>query len=360
MKILHIHPTMRSGGIEAIICALVNEMSILHDVTMCTIFTPTASDVFYNKISPRVHKKSIGKNQFGFSLREIFKIYKLIKNGGFDVVHIHGCFYYYLLSVLLLHNKIKFFYTIHSNAYMENVSWDKYLVRIKKLCFKKKWVRAVTISNASQESFYELYGCKSYMIYNGIEPPIPSDNIQIKDFKITTNTKVFIHPGRISEAKNQVVLCKVFANLIKKGYDIILVIYGGIEDEKIYNEIKGYFSDRIRYNGISNDIPSLMAQADAFVLPSIWEGLPVTLLEALSVGCIPICSPVGGIVNVIEDGINGILSKSSDEADYYMALDRFISMSDEDIKSMRKAAINSFEKYTIHNTSKEYIKAYLE
>lgn len=351
---------MRSGGIEAIICALVNEMSILHDVTICTIFAPTASDVFYNKISTRVHKQSIGKNQFGFSLREIFKIYKLIKNGRFDVVHIHGCFYYYLFSVLLLHNKTKFFYTIHSNAYMENVSWDKYLVGIKRFCFKKKWVRAVTISHASQDSFRELYGCKSHLIYNGIKPSVPSDNIHIRDFKITGETKVFIHPGRISEAKNQLVLCKVFDNLIKKGHDIILLIYGAIEDEKIYSEIKGYFSDRIRYCGISNDIPSLMAQADAFVLPSIWEGLPVTLLEALSVGCVPICSPVGGVVNVIEDGVNGILSETSNEPDYYMAVEKFILMSDDDIRQIRNGAINSFEKYNIHNISKEYIKAYIE
>lgn len=48
-----------------------------------------------------------------------------------------------------------------------------------------------------------------------------------------------------------------------------------------------------------------MAHCDAMCLPSIWEGLPVTLLEALSVGCIPICSNVGGIPDVIESGMNG-------------------------------------------------------
>lgn len=351
---------MRSGGIEAVICALVNEMSYTHNVTVCTIFTPESTDVFYNKISNRVHKITVGKNQFGFSLREVFRIYKLIKQGAYDVVHIHGCFYYYLLSVLLLHNKTKFFYTIHSNAYMENVSWDKYLVRMKRMCFKKRWMTPITISNASQESFHELYGCKSFMINNGIEPPAINNENQIKEFKITNGTKVFIHPGRISDAKNQLVLCKVFANLIEQGYDVVLLIYGAIEDEGIYKDIKKYFSDRIRYNGLSNDIPSLMAQSDAFVLPSIWEGLPVTLLEALSVGCIPICSPVGGIVNVIEDGINGILSASSNEEDYHKAVEKFILMSDIDVQRIRKTAIESSQKYTIQNTSKEYIKAYIQ
>ena len=360
MRILHIHPTMRSGGIEAVICALVNEMSYTNDVTVCTIFTPESTDVFYNKLSNRVHKKTLGKNKFGFSLREVFRIYKLIKQGTYDVVHIHGCFYYYLLSVLLLHNKTKFFYTIHSNAYMENVSWDKYLVRIKKLCFKKGWIKPVTISNASQESFQELYGCKSFMINNGIEPPTINKENQIEEFRITNQTKVFIHPGRISDAKNQLVLCKVFSRLIDQGHDVVLLIYGAIEDESIYNSMKKYLSDRIRYNGLSDDIPSLMAQSDAFVLPSIWEGLPVTLLEALSVGCIPICSPVGGIVNVIEDGINGVLSVSSNEEDYFKAIEKFLSMSDGDLQRIRNAALESFQKYTIQNTSKEYIKAYIQ
>ena len=48
--------------------------------------------------------------------------------------------------------------------------------------------------------------------------------------------------------------------------------------------------------------------------------MPVTLLEALSVGCIPICSPVGGIVNVVKHGVNGLLSKDSTEEEYYLTV----------------------------------------
>ena len=125
MKILHIHPAMKGGGIEAMITALANEMSKNNDVTVCTIFDPLAEDVFWNKLSSTVSKDSLGKTTPGFSLKEIFKIYNYLRSGGFEIVHVHGFFYYYALSILLLHQKIKFIYTVHSDAFMENTVWDK-------------------------------------------------------------------------------------------------------------------------------------------------------------------------------------------------------------------------------------------
>ena len=74
MKILHIHPSMAGGGIEAMICGLVNEMVKFHDVTVCTIFEPTPDHVFEKKLSPLVHRISLGKVKEGFSINEIFKI----------------------------------------------------------------------------------------------------------------------------------------------------------------------------------------------------------------------------------------------------------------------------------------------
>lgn len=79
MKIIHIHPSMGGGGIEAMICALVNEMSKSNDVTLCTIYAPKKSDVFENKLSASVHRISLGKNIEGFSLKEILEIYNVIK-----------------------------------------------------------------------------------------------------------------------------------------------------------------------------------------------------------------------------------------------------------------------------------------
>lgn len=80
MKILHIHPSMAGGGIEAMICGLVNEMAKHHDVTLCTIYKPKKEDVFENKLSNAVHRATLGKTKSGFSIKEVFEIYRFIRN----------------------------------------------------------------------------------------------------------------------------------------------------------------------------------------------------------------------------------------------------------------------------------------
>ena len=359
MRILQLHTKMVSGGIEAIVCGLANELSKTEDVTLCTIFKPTEDDVFYKKLSSFVKKDTIGKLRYGFSLKEIFKIYWYIRRGRFDIVHVHGCFQYYFLAMLFLHNKPRFFYTVHSDARMENQTWDWRLFKLKRFMFARKWVVPVTISQVSQKSFSDLYGCSSELIFNGTPRPVLGKELNpINDLRLTTDTKVFFHAGRISKPKNQLVLCKVFDRLIKEGNDVVLAIAGTAEEKTIFEEISQYFSKRIVYLGERNDVPNLMAQSDAFCLPSIWEGLPVTLLEALSVGCIPICSPVGGIVNIINSGSNGLLSKDSSENAYYDTVSRFLNMSSEETAKMKHMASESFEKYDMKNCARNYLETY--
>lgn len=359
MKILHIHPSLAGGGIEAIICALLNEMVERHDVTMATIYIPKSSDVFENKLDRKIERISIGKLKRGFSISVIFKIFQLIKKGNYDVVHIHGFFYYYVLSVLLLHHKVRFFYTIHSDAVKENSSWDKRILWLKKWCFKRGYIHPITISPASKESFSQLYKTDSRLICNGIpKPTITSVKNPLIRYKITPATKIFIHAGRINPAKNQVVLCKSFSKLIDKGYDAVLLIAGGNHDEKIMQQLEPYFCNRIIYIGERADVPTLFSFADGMCLPSIWEGLPVTLLEALSVGCVPICSPVGGIVNVIKSGYNGLLSKDSSEEYYYDALEKYMNMTIDEQKKIKDNCIESFAPYDIKQIVLQYELAY--
>ena len=189
--------------------------------------------------------------------------------------------------------------------------------------------------------------------------PVVDDSPNVVDeARLTPATRVFLHPGRITEAKNQLVLVRVFRRLIEAGMDVALLIVGKEEDDAILQQLRPYFSDRIRYLGLRTDVPSLLARADAMCLPSVWEGLPVTLLECLAVGCIPVCSPVGGIVNVVEDGRNGLLSASSGEDDYFQTIQRFLAMDSEDIARMQQLCRQSFQPYHITNSVRKYLQVY--
>ncbi|MBR3064637.1 MAG: glycosyltransferase family 4 protein [Bacteroidales bacterium] len=358
MKILQTCRSLGAGGIEAIVCALSNEMAKTESVTVCTLKKPSPDDLFYKRLSPGIKKRSINQSDKDSPLSTVFHVWKFIRRGNFDVVSIHGFFYFYLLAVLLLHRKTRFYYTVHSDALKENNPWDLRLLKIKKWCFRQGWVRPITISLASKESFTHLYQCESKLIPNGIPRPVISSEPSLERYKITPNTHLFFHAGRICPEKNQSMLCRVFDRLIREGKDIAFIIAGPCHVEASYQEIVPYLSERIHYIGEQSDIPSLMYTADAFCLASHYEGMPVVLLESFAVGCPAICTPVGGISNMIENGKNGILSKDLTEQSYYDAVSRFLVMSLQEKAVLKKDVLNSFNQYTIETTAKAYLSYY--
>ena len=356
MKIAHFCESIESGGgIASFVSNLSGEQSQTEDVTVCSISYSTNNI----QLGERVKSFCLNKKRMGFSIKYPIKIFQTIRKEKFDIVHIHSAFLYYALSIVLLHRRIKFVYTVHSDAQRENSSrWDKYFFWLKKWCFRQNWIYPVTISNVSKKSFDTLYGMDSHVIFNGIKHVKTNHIDKISPYRITENTLVFLHPGRISEAKNQLVLCKVFDRVIKENKDVVLLIAGTIQDKQIYSDISKYFCKRIVYIGQRNDILELLSKSDAMCLTSIWEGLPITLLESMSVGCIPICTPVGGITDVITNNHNGILSASTLENDYYEALCGFIDLNNDTKSQLRNNIMIDFKKYSIQRTSDLYIQYY--
>lgn len=72
--------------------------------------------------------------------------------------------------------------------------------------------------------------------------------------------------------------------------------------------------DRVTFLGERHDVPLLLGLLDVFVMPSLHEGIPMALLEALAAGCPVIASDVGGVPEVIRDGVDGMLVPSKDPA----------------------------------------------
>lgn len=103
-----------------------------------------------------------------------------------------------------------------------------------------------------------------------------------------------------------------------------------------------------------------MAKADAICLSSLKEGMPMSIIEAFSVGCIPITTPVGGCVNMIENAINGFISQDMSLDAYVKAIESVINLSNIEKQSMKQAGIRTFsEKYSIQTCVDNYIKLYL-
>jgi glycosyltransferase involved in cell wall biosynthesis len=82
--------------------------------------------------------------------------------------------------------------------------------------------------------------------------------------------------------------------------------------EKLTRRLR--LEERVSFTGYRTDLPACLAGMDIFVLPSLTEGLAITLLEAMAAGCAVVASQVGGVPEAVEDGINGLLVPPGDDA----------------------------------------------
>lgn len=360
MNILHIHPSFTCGGVETFLATLMNEQSRYHSVSFCT-WAEWDEGMTDPRLLPGIHRLSLHHKTLSKKnlILDEFRLLFLIWKGKYDVVHLHGYFDYYLLAAFLLHRRTRFVYTIHTEVAVENNRIRPIVLSLKRYFFSKRWITPVILTQRFQADFERLYACQAFVVGNGMaRPQSLSDKTVLDDLSLGRNTTVFIHAGRICEAKNQLVLVRVFDRLIREGEDVALVIVGPLVDESIFAGMRPYFSERIVYAGAVDDVPSLMARADAMCLPSIREGFPITVLEAFSVGCIPICSPVGGILDMVVDGVSGFVSQSVSEEDYYQALRRYLRCDESTVKAMREGCFKAFEKFSISETRVQYDRVY--
>ena len=356
MNILQVIPNLHIGGAERFVCELsiaLNRIENIH-CEILSLYDLTEKDILYSTTKEnniKIH--SLGK-KIGRDIKMFYLIYKFIKNGKYDVVHSHiGAIKYMLLSVLLL-RKVRFVATIHSDAKFESGGGlEKF---IKKIIFKWNWCIPVTISEESFLSFEEFYHKSTVMIPNGVSgfKGNRDTSINKKEGEI-----LFIHPASCQPVKNQKLLFSAFKRLKNKYRNIRLLWYGSINhNQSLFDELSSYFDEGIRYAGVHQDIRSAIVVADAICLSSKIEGLPMTIIEAFSVGKPVLSTPVGGCRNIIQNRVNGLLSKSLQENDYYDMLEEFILMTDEERKQMNNSATETFEEYKISKIAQTYVNLY--
>lgn len=359
MKITHYTESLNEGGIASFLAGLTPAQARTNDISICTIFKnysiPTDLEGSGVKVQS-LCKPSTILSYFYFP----FLIFNQIRASDSDIIHIHCSFVYYIIAIFLLHKKKCFFYTVHSDAFQEKNSSkiESIIWPIKKYCFKKQWIVPITISQQSEESFYNTYGFHAKIIVNGIPLKVVDDSEEIHYYRDTPFTKVYVHAGRISEAKNQVAMCRAFNRIISDGDDAHLIIAGSVQDESIFLELKTVFNSRITYVGPRNDVLSMFRTADYMLLPSKWEGLPISLLEAMSQGCVPVCSPVGGIPSVVKHLENGILSDDYSEESIYATLKIANGLSDQEISQLAHNSELTAKCFSIEQTAINYLQYY--
>lgn len=361
MKILQIIYNLSSGGAERFVVDLCNELSKFGKDEI-HLLTTDSDDIPRNRhyldtLSPKVHYHNIGAKS-GFSLKSIWGVYKAIKEIKPDIVHLHSNLILLFMPTFLCRN-VKFIHTLHNLA--DKTVTIKAFKPIYKYLYRKK-IQPITISDLCNKSYIQYYGMKNSIHIDNGRSPIGTtrhSNAVADEIKRYTNNKyipIYIHVARYAEQKNQQLLFDTFKRLHDNGKEFLLIVIGvGYETSPYINLNE---TNYIKILGAKQNVGDYLACADYFVLSSIYEGLPLSLLEAMSMGCIPISTPAGGVVDVIKDGKNGFLCPSFTEEDFFNTLNKTFS---KDFSIDKNDIIKDYNnKYTMEVCVKKYYNIYLK
>lgn len=177
-------------------------------------------------------------------------------------------------------------------AHSHNNAQDKNLKYLIKLYYMKKIPNYATDLFACSEAAGKwMFGEKAFqVVHNAIDiekykySPAIAQKVR-KQFNIE-NKIVIGHVGRFNPQKNHEFLIDIFAECIKRNSNVVLMLVGdGNGKKKIVSKVRALgINDKVIFMGVRSDVNELLQAMDVFVFPSLYEGLPVTVIEAQAAG----------------------------------------------------------------------------
>lgn len=264
----------------------------------------------------------------------------IIQREKIDFVHAHVIIPQGLLAYLLKKmTGVKYIYTAHGAALP--LYWRKgwlFRLLIKRIVGEAEMITSVCQKNCN---FLKGWNKNCLVVPNGISDQFVEEFFR-RGEKVTKDKDDrvrILFVGHINEHKGVDLLISATDEIIRRGYRKIIIELVGGGNPRVVKKFKEEVRRRglekyIIFEGIREDVPSLLIKADLFVLPSRIEGLPTTILEALTLGVPVIASNVGGIPDIIRNGKNGILVPPEDVKALSQAIIRLI-----DEEGLRKRLI---------------------
>lgn len=303
MKIMQVVPEFRFGGAETMCANLSIELKKRgHEVLVVGLYR------YESAITKRLTDSGIEvvflDKKPGLDPLLVGRLVRLMRSFRPDAVHTHlyAAKYAQFAAILAgVHHRV---HTIHNMAQKDGGRADHKLNRI---LFRHFGVIPVSLSVAIRQTVTALYGIPQEMspvILNGV--PLEKCGSKAENAEFTGR---FIHVGRFSKQKNHEMLIPAFIEAHKTHNQIELFLFGEGELEESCREMvtQRNAQDYIHFCGVTGDVYSQLARADVFLLPSLWEGIPITIIEAMGTGLPIIASRVGGVPDMLEDGVSGLL-----------------------------------------------------
>ena len=364
IKILHIIKSLGRGGAEV----LLPETLKLHDKAKFEFhyiyFLPWKNQmVKYIEEEGGIVVNFSAKNNLELIL-QYFKVNSYCKHHQIDLIHCHLPWSGFLGRLIFLGRKIPVIYTEH------NIQEQYHFATkiLNKISFNKQSLalgvsKDVTASvNRNIHPVIPVHTLLNGVDTNFFKRDLNKGNVIRKKFGIPAGAMVIGNIAVFRKQKNLSLWLETF-NLINEKYPEVygILVGAGQEEEEIFKLVQDLqLNERIILPGLQTDTVSYFSAMDIFFMSSSFEGLPIALLEAMSMECAVVSTKAGGVVEVIEDKREGFLANIDDEKGLFHAIEQLIinkSLRESMRKLAREKIVQNFSLRRMVDKLEEY---YLE
>lgn len=308
-NVLFFTRTMKLGGTENVILQLCEILKpLVNKIVVCSCGGVNVEKLKNMGIKhyaiPDIENKSIS------TIISVSKtISKIVKKENITIIHTHHRMAAFYVSLLGLYRKCRFFNTSHNT--FDN---KKSLTR-----FAYKHANVIACGEMVKKNLVEVFNINNVqVVHNSI--PIFNDDIVLDPIISELHENgcfVIGNVGRLSEQKGMKYFIDAVPDILKTHPEArFLIIGSGDDEEKLKEQIEQlHIKNQVYLLGFRNDIQNVMSQLDLVVLSSLWEGFPLTPIEAFSVGKTIVATGVDGTVEIVQNGKNGLIidARSSEQ-----------------------------------------------
>ena len=274
--------------------------------------------IFYKKL--RNHGLNVRRMRFMIrsinpfqDLLSFFECLDQIKKIKPDIIHLHSTKAGVLGRLASAITKVPSVYTAHGWAFTDGVSIFRRNLAILIEKFVSKfccYVICVSDYDLRLAKVVRAVSAKKLvLIHNGV--PDLKNALQIENKKEGVTKLVIV--ARLDAPKLHEMLFFALSNVNNATWSLDVVGDGPNRDALSQLATQLGLTEKINFWGSCEDVSSRLCVADVFILVSAWEGLPLSIIEAMRAGLPVIASDVGGVSELIQDGKNGYLIPRNDE-----------------------------------------------
>lgn len=309
VRVLQLLPSLGMGGAERLAVHLARSLDPQRfEVKVVSMFGPTDSDLSEMLSSRSIPLEYLDKRP-GFDGSMVTKLHRAFRRFSPDVAHSHLRVLQYALPAFVGSGVTARVHTFHSVAQKE-AKWSGRM--IQRLAFKSG-VTPVAISDEVARTVQDVYKISPLTIPNGIPVADYRDNSAAgtdlrESLGLSANDFVFVCVANLSQAKNHALLLSALKEVVAASpQKIMLLLVGDGPLRPALTSAASELGNAVRFLGRRTDVPAILAAADAFVLASDYEGNPLAVMEAMAAARPVVATAVGGIPELITDGVDGLL-----------------------------------------------------